>query len=86
MMQRCYNPKAKSWPWYGARGIKVCRRWRKFENFLDDMGQRPIGRTLDRIDSDKNYTPRNTRWATRAEQSAGQRQSGNVRRIRAPIL
>jgi hypothetical protein len=65
MKQRCYDPKHTYFKDYGGRGIKVCARWRtSFENFLADMGPRPIGKTLDRKNSDGSYTPRNCRWAT----------------------
>ncbi|HAT3754847.1 TPA: AP2/ERF family transcription factor [Citrobacter amalonaticus] len=63
MMQRCYNPKANKYELYGGRGISVCQRWHDIAEFCKDMGNRPEGATLDRIDPDKNYEPGNCRWA-----------------------
>lgn len=64
MRSRCDNPNVKEYKIYGARGIKVCKRWERFENFLADVGERPPGRIMDRIDNDKGYFPGNFRWAT----------------------
>lgn len=72
MIQRCYDSGVAHYQRYGARGIEVCDEWRNsFESFLSDMGERPEGLTLDRIDSSKGYTPQNCRWATPKEQSRG---------------
>lgn len=77
MIQRCTNPKASGWDDYGARGITVCERWRKFENFLADMGPRPTGHSIERERVNEGYSPENCRWASQAEQSRNTRRTRN---------
>lgn len=69
MFSRCQNPNNKSFSRYGAKGIDVCDRWQFFENFLADMGQRPDGFTIDRINGSLGYSPENCRWASAHDQS-----------------
>lgn len=68
MRQRCTNPADPFYARYGGRGIRVCERWRRFENFLVDMGERPAGTTLGRKDSDGDYEPANCQWETQRAQ------------------
>ena len=68
MLQRTSNPKHKHFWNYGGNGIRVCRRWKDFRNFLSDMGKRPKNKTLDRVNNYGNYEPKNCRWATRNQQ------------------
>jgi hypothetical protein len=72
MIQRCTNPRHKDWARYGGRGITVCDRWLKFENFLADMGARPDGLSIERRDNSKGYGPGNCTWATALEQRHNQ--------------
>ena len=73
MKNRCNNPKLKEYKNYGGRGITYDSRWEDFREFFKDMGKRPEGTTLDRIDVDKNYCKENCRWATKEEQQRNQR-------------
>lgn len=81
MRQRCNNPNATQYKWYGQRGITICPSWAEYQNFLADMGERPSGKTLDRINPDGNYSPENCRWATAKEQAESNRgcfQKGSI--------
>lgn len=80
MHDRCLNPTDRMFPHYGGRGISIDPRWQRFENFLADMGPRPDGLELERIDNNGPYSPENCRWATRKEQLR------NTRRTRFVVL
>lgn len=81
MLDRCYLPTARNYPWYGGKGVTVCERWRRgtnlltgFQAFMEDMGPRPAGLTLDRVKPDRPYEPSNCRWATWAVQATNRRE------------
>ncbi|HEX8838523.1 MAG TPA: hypothetical protein VF748_16390 [Candidatus Acidoferrum sp.] len=83
MLQRCTNPNHHAWSRYGGRGIKVCKRWLHFKSFYADMGAKPNGLTLERINNDGDYKPSNCKWATMKEQAANKRSAWIARRMNA---
>lgn len=75
MKTRCSNPNVAAYKYYGARGVKVCKRWLSFSNFLADMGECPDGYSIERINVNGNYTPKNCKWIPLEEQSKNRRSS-----------
>lgn len=78
MRQRCRNPRYPQWKDYGGRGITICPTWDDYKQFAADMGERPAGHTLDRIDNDGPYSKENCRWASRKDQARNQRVTRTV--------
>lgn len=73
MRQRCTNPRTPAFEYYGGRGIEICKRWNKFENFLADMGPRPAGLSIERKNNSGNYEPSNCIWADKKTQAMNRR-------------
>lgn len=82
MHARCSNQNRRDFKNYGGRGISICERWNFFSNFLNDMGEKPNKLSLDRIDNNGNYEPKNCRWATASEQRKNQRAAAEIGRTK----
>jgi hypothetical protein len=78
IMSRCYNPNSNAYEYYGGRGLGVSKSWRNFLNFYRDVGEKPHGKSLDRIDNNKGYSKSNCRWASRKEQANNTRDNLSI--------
>jgi hypothetical protein len=85
MVRRCTNPASDDWVRYGGRGITVCNRWLRFDNFFADMGPCPDNLSLDRINNDGNYAPGNCRWTTFEQQMLNRRSNSGERHTNARL-
>lgn len=85
MKARCQSSKNKAYRFYGGRGITVCERWQKFENFYADMGERPTGLSIERIDNNKGYSPENCCWATMEDQWKNKRKASTTQLTPAQV-
>lgn len=81
MRQRCLNTKQSNHHRYGGRGITICPEWTSFEQFYKDMGDRPPGLSLERMDNNLGYCPENCRWSTKSEQAQNRRPKKNIKMI-----
>lgn len=77
MRQRCLNPRNPKYRYYGGRGISICEDWNTFANFLRDMGEKPLGTILDRLDNDGHYCRENCEWVSMRESNANRRKYGS---------
>jgi hypothetical protein len=78
MRDRCLNPRSKKWPRYGGRGITICERWHDYPSFLADMGEPPLGMTIERKNNDGNYEPENCIWADAKTQRSNRGDSKHI--------